>query len=49
MKSGPPGPVAAFMRHGADFVVEDDLPALVAGMNKLAGEDLVELAAAAPD
>src|SRR5215467_5461346 len=41
-KSGPPGPVAAFMRRGADFVVEDDLPALVAGMNKLTGTDLID-------
>jgi uncharacterized protein len=44
LKPGPPGPVAAFMRHGADFIVEDSLPALVAGMNKLAGADLIELA-----
>jgi predicted oxidoreductase len=32
------------MRRGTDFVVEDDLPALVAGMNKLAGADLIDLA-----
>jgi uncharacterized protein len=44
VKPGPPGPVDAFMRLGADFVVENSLPALVAGMNKLAGEDLIELA-----
>jgi predicted oxidoreductase len=44
LKPGPPGPVAAFMRHGADFIVEDGLPALVAGMNKLAGADLIDLA-----
>jgi hypothetical protein len=44
LRPGPPAPVAAFMRRGADFVVEDDLPALVAGMNKLAGADLIELA-----
>lgn len=43
VKSGPPGPVAAFMRHGADFVVETNLPALVKGMNKVAGEDLIDL------
>jgi predicted oxidoreductase len=42
VKSGAPGPVAAFMRNGADFVVEDNLAALVAGMNKLAGTDLIE-------
>jgi uncharacterized protein len=45
VKPGPPAPVAAFMRHGADFVVEDNLPALVAGMNKLTGADLIDLAA----
>jgi predicted oxidoreductase len=44
VKPGPPEPVAAFMRRGADFVVEDSLPALVAGMNKLAGADLIDLA-----
>jgi uncharacterized protein len=44
VKSGPPAPVAAFMRRGADFVVEDSLPALVAGMNKLTGADLIDLA-----
>ena len=43
VKPGAPGPVAAFMRHGADFVVEDNLAALVAGMNKLTGSDLIEL------
>jgi predicted oxidoreductase len=44
VKAGPPGPVAAFMRRGADFVVEDSLPALVAGMNKLTSADLIDLA-----
>jgi predicted oxidoreductase len=44
LKPGPPGPVAAFMRHGADFVVRDSLPALVAGMNELAGADLIDIA-----
>jgi uncharacterized protein len=43
VKPGAPGPVAAFMRHGADFVVEAGLPALVAGMNKVTGEDLIDL------
>jgi predicted oxidoreductase len=43
VKPGAPGPVAAFMQHGADFVVEDNLAALVAGMNRLAGADLIEL------
>ncbi|MFD4713792.1 FAD-binding dehydrogenase [Streptomyces sp. NPDC058430] len=31
-----PAPVKAFMDHGADFVIENDLPALVRGMNALA-------------
>jgi len=44
LRPGPPAPVAAFMRRGADFVVEDDLPDLVAGMNKLTGADLIDLA-----
>jgi uncharacterized protein len=44
VRPGPPGPVAAFMRHGADFVVEPSLAALVAGMNKLTGEDLIDAA-----
>lgn len=35
---GKQGPVQAFMEKGEDFVVEHDLPALVAGMNKLAAE-----------
>src|SRR4029079_8879981 len=30
-------PVEAFKRHGADFVVRDDLRALVDGMNELTG------------
>jgi predicted oxidoreductase len=33
---GAPGPVEAFKRDGADFVVAADLPSLVDGMNKLA-------------
>jgi uncharacterized protein len=44
VRPGPPGPVAAFMRHGADFVVEASLPALVTRMNKVTGEDLIDLA-----
>ena len=43
--SGIPGPVKAFMEKGEDFIVEADLPALVARMNALAGgEPLLELA-----
>ncbi|HSR86061.1 MAG TPA: FAD-binding dehydrogenase [Streptosporangiaceae bacterium] len=44
LKAGPPGPVAAFMRHGEDFIVRNNLPALVAGMNELAGADLIDVA-----
>ncbi|MFB9553070.1 FAD-binding dehydrogenase [Streptomyces roseoviridis] len=40
-----PGPVRAFMDKGADFVVERDLAALVRGMNRLTGEDLIDEAA----
>ena len=38
---GAPGPVEAFKRHGADFVVRDNLADLVAGMNALSGDDLL--------
>ncbi len=44
LRPGPPEPVAAFMRRGADFVVAADLPALVTGMNKLTGTDLIDAA-----
>jgi predicted oxidoreductase len=44
LRPGPPAPVAAFMRRGADFVVEDDLPALVAGMNTMTGAELIDVA-----
>jgi predicted oxidoreductase len=40
-----PGPVQKFMDHGADFVVERDLAALVRSMNALTGESLLELEA----
>lgn len=43
-RPGPPAPVAAFLRHGADFVVARTLPELVAGMNKLTSEPLIDLA-----
>jgi hypothetical protein len=43
--SGPPGPVQAFMDHGADFVVERGLPALVRRMNEMIGEPLIDVAA----
>jgi predicted oxidoreductase len=37
-----PEPVEAFKRHGADFVVADDLDELVAGMNKLTDQPLLD-------
>ncbi|MEU9375003.1 FAD-binding dehydrogenase [Streptomyces sp. NPDC048255] len=40
-----PAPVKAFMDHGADFVVERDLSALVRGMNAVTKEDLIDEAA----
>lgn len=33
---GAPAPVDAFTKHGVDFVVRDNLPELVAGMNEIA-------------
>ena len=39
-----PAPVEAFKRHGRDFVVRDTLEALVAGMNALAGNELLDAA-----
>jgi predicted oxidoreductase len=41
---GAPGPVEAFKRHGADFVVERDLASLVRGMNALTDEPLIDAA-----
>ncbi len=37
-----PAPVEAFKRRGADFVVRDTLEELVAGMNALVGEPLLD-------
>ncbi|MEN3357435.1 MAG: uncharacterized protein V7637_1417, partial [Mycobacteriales bacterium] len=45
LRSGAPGPVRDFVRHGADFVVAADLDDLVAGMNALVGEPKLEPAA----
>jgi uncharacterized protein len=42
-RSGAAAPVEAFKQNGADFVVADDLAALVAGMNALTGDGLIEL------
>jgi predicted oxidoreductase len=41
---GPTPPFAEFLEHGEDFVVADDLPALVAGMNRLTPEAPLDLA-----
>ncbi|KAA0562247.1 FAD-binding dehydrogenase [Bacillus sp. CH30_1T] len=41
---GAPSPVRAFMDKGEDFIIADNLPDLVAGMNKLTGENLLNLA-----
>jgi uncharacterized protein len=45
LKAGPPAPVAAFVRRGADFLVARQLSELVAKMNKRAGQDLIDAAA----
>ncbi|MEO9329400.1 FAD-binding dehydrogenase [Gordonia aurantiaca] len=45
LAKGAPGPVEAFLRNGIDFVVADNLPELVAGMNKLARGPELDLAA----
>jgi uncharacterized protein len=42
VKAGAPGPVEAFKQHGEDFVVADTLPELVAGMNRLTDQPLVD-------
>ena len=44
VRPGAAGPVEAHLKHGADFVVAGTLPELVAGMNKLTPEPLLELA-----
>ncbi|HLW93551.1 MAG TPA: FAD-binding dehydrogenase [Roseiarcus sp.] len=45
VRAGTPGPVRAFMEKGEDFIVERELPALVARMNALiGGEPLLDLA-----
>jgi len=41
---GAPAPVEAFKQHGADFVVERNLAALVRGMNALTDEPLLDFA-----
>ncbi|MFB9903715.1 FAD-binding dehydrogenase [Allokutzneria oryzae] len=39
---GAPGPVEAFKRHGADFIVENDLATLIRRMNELTPEPLLD-------
>ncbi|MFJ7738599.1 FAD-binding dehydrogenase [Lysinibacillus sp. NPDC097287] len=39
---GPPAPIQAFKEHGEDFVIAHDLKELVHGMNKLAGNELLD-------
>ncbi|MDQ0135851.1 putative oxidoreductase [Neorhizobium galegae] len=38
------GPVEAFKEHGEDFVIADSLAELIAGMNRLAGSNLLDIA-----
>lgn len=40
---GPTAPVKAFMEKGEDFVIAKTLPELVAGMNRLSGENLLHV------
>ncbi|WP_068273818.1 FAD-binding dehydrogenase [Aldersonia kunmingensis] len=42
VRSGAPGPVEAFKQKGVDFIVSDNLADLVAKMNKLSGDDLLD-------
>lgn len=42
VRAGAPGPVEAFKQRGEDFVVAADLGELVAGMNRLVGEPLLD-------
>ncbi|GAA2612606.1 FAD-binding dehydrogenase [Actinomadura fulvescens] len=44
LTKGAPGPVEAFQRHGADFVVADNLDELVGKMNALNGDPLLDAA-----
>ncbi|WP_425320135.1 FAD-binding dehydrogenase [Planomicrobium okeanokoites] len=43
VKKGATSPVQAFMDKGEDFIVADNLPDLVSGMNELTGENLIDL------
>jgi predicted oxidoreductase len=44
LAAGAPAPVEAFKRHGVDFIVERELRDLVAGMNALTDEPLLDFA-----
>jgi predicted oxidoreductase len=44
-----PGPVEAFKQNGVDFIVKDNLADLVAGMNALTGESLLDVNAIAAE
>ncbi len=39
---GPPAPIQAFLDHGDDFVVADDVAGLVAGMNKVGPDATID-------
>ncbi|GAA2080385.1 FAD-binding dehydrogenase [Streptomyces albiaxialis] len=41
-RGGAPGPVQAFLDHGADFLVERDLGTLARRMNELTGDKLID-------
>ncbi|MES1928237.1 FAD-binding dehydrogenase [Salinisphaera dokdonensis CL-ES53] len=45
LSKGAPPPVEAFKEHGEDFIVADDIGELVAGMNRLAGNEQIDRAA----
>jgi predicted oxidoreductase len=42
LRGGVPGPVAKFMEHGVDFIVERDLQTLIARMNAVTPEPLLD-------
>ena len=42
LAKGPTGPVQSFLDEGADFVVEDDLESLLAGMRAMPGGDVLD-------
>src|SRR5690606_37588765 len=43
LAKGPTEPVRAFLEGGADFVVEDDLESLLAGMRSLPGGEVLDV------